>query len=470
MSAPLLWILLPLMFSACLLGVARWRRVSATVGSALALVLASLALFIPVGRLIQWGLLTFEIQPSWFIFGRRFSLIDSDRPLIVLINLALTFWFIGSLATNTHPLFIPLGMALSIVLIAAIFIQPLYYGAILLLLAAMITVVLFVSEEREASQGLKRFWIFQSLAMPFLLLAGWLISGTEANPGEINSAALIFLLLLLGFSLLLGTVPFQSWLPALAERISPYVFSCGFFVTSFLSLLFVLRLLLQYPWLSSSSWFVLFFSFQGFLMTVVGGIGAVYHRHLGRLLGYALLKEIGMSFLIVGLGLVAADQRSLYAILFMQMLPRGIALALLALACNLFRERAGSLHLQELSGLGRILPLATLAFFVAMLTLVGFPLTAAFPVHLVVWQGWFEQFPLIAIGAVSGSVGVLIGGMRALAVLARSVDDRPWAVTEAHPQLILLAIASAILLLSGVLPQWFLPLMYQWGLTFLGGR
>ncbi len=440
------------------------------VGSTLALILASLALFIPIGRLVQWGLLTFEIQSSWFIFGRRFFLMDSDRPLIVLINLALAFWFLGSLVTKTYPLFMPLGMALSAVLVSAIFIQPLYYGAILILLAAMITVVLFVSEEREANQGLRRFWIFQTLAMPLLLLAGWLISGTEANPGEYNGASFVFFLMLLGFALLLGSIPFQSWLSALAERINLYVFSLAFFLISFLSLLFVLRLLLQYPWLSASSWFVLFFGFQGFLMTVVGGIGAVYHRHLGRLVGYVLIKEIGMSFLIVGLGLVASDQRSLYAILFMQMLSRGIALALFALACNLFRERSGTLQLQELSGLGRILPIATLAFFVAVLTLVGFPLTAAFPVHLVVWQGWFEQFPLIAIGAVSGSVGVLIGGMRALAVLARSMDDRPWMVTETRPQLVLLIIASAILLLSGVLPQWFLPLMYQWGLTFLGGR
>ncbi len=469
MNAPTLWIILPLVFSGMLLPLTRWKRVATSIGSVLALVLAVLAWLLPVGELFRLGILTIEIQPSWVLFGRGFFLESSDRPLMIILNLALAFWFIGASSIDVHPLFIPLGMGMNAVLSAAILVQPLYYGTILFLLAGLIGVVLFVSESRAVHLGVKRFWIFQSLAMPLLLLGGWLLSGTEANPGGIPGAFFIYVLLLLGFSLLLSGVPFQSWLPMVAERINPYIFSFAFFVTSFVALLFSLTFLRQYPWLYSSSWLVIFFSFQGFLLTLLGGVGAIYHRHLGRFMGYALMKEIGVSFLIIGLGLIARDRPLTHAILFMQILPRGIALALLALAYNIYRDHGRTLQIQQIMGVGRAFPFATLAYLVAMLTLAGFPLTGAFPVHLLIWQGWFQQYPLIAFGGIFGSVGVLIGGLRALAVLVRSGEEQIKAAREPLHLILLLTAASALLLLMGIVPQAFFPLLYQMGVTFLQG-
>ncbi|MFN3308096.1 MAG: hypothetical protein ACK44E_02715, partial [Anaerolineales bacterium] len=339
MSAPILWIVLPVIFSGGLLFIVRWRRVSAWVGSALALLFAGSALLLPVGKSISLGILTFEIQQSWSLFGRRFILENADRPFVVIVYLSIAFWFIGSQHTKVHSLLIPVGMASGALLIAAVLIQPFYYGAISLLIAAMIVVILFVSEAEEVTLGIKRYWIFQGLAMPLLLLAGWLMSGTEASAGEIPAATLIYTLLLIGFSLLLSGVPFQSWLPAVAQRVNPYSFSFAIFITSFSTLLFVLVFLRQTAWLITSSWMILFFSFQGLLMTFLGGLGAIYHHHLGRWMGYAVVKEIGLSFLTVSLGLTSSQPLSFLPILFMQILPRGIALALLGLALNIFHDR-----------------------------------------------------------------------------------------------------------------------------------
>ncbi|MFN3308155.1 MAG: hypothetical protein ACK44E_03020, partial [Anaerolineales bacterium] len=121
--------------------------------------------------------------------------------------------------------------------------------------------------------------------------------------------------------------------------------------------------------------------------------------------------------------------------------------------------------------MGRRYPFATLAFFVAALTLVGFPLTAAFPIHLLVWQGWFQRFPLIAFIAIFGSVGVLIGGLRAMAVFVRNVDTQEGIAIEfeSRYQVILLMLGSLLLLLTGIFPQWSLSTLYNLGLTFLGG-
>ncbi len=471
MSAPILWIVLPMIFSGGLLLIVRWRRTSAWVGSALALFLAVSALLLPVGKSISLGILTFEMQQSWLLFGRRFILENADRPFVVIVNLSIAFWLIGSQHTKVHSLLIPVGMASGALLIASVLVQPFYYGAISLLIAAMLIVILFVSEAEEVTLGIKRYWIFQGLAMPLLLLAGWLMSGTEASAGEIPAAALIYTLLLIGFSLLLSGVPFQSWLPAVAQRVNLYSFSFAVFITSFSTLLFVLIFLRQTAWLFTSSWMILFFSFQGLLMTFLGGLGAIYHHHLGRWMGYAVVKEIGLSFLTVSLGLTSSQPLSFLAILFMQILPRGIALALLGLALNIFHDHGNSLRIQDLLGMGRRYPFATLAFFVAALTLVGFPLTAAFPIHLLVWQGWFQRFPPIAFIAIFGSVGVLIGGLRAMAVFVRNVDTQEaiGVEFESRYQVILLMLSSFLLLFTGIFPQWSLSTLYNLGLTFLRG-
>ncbi|PWH18460.1 MAG: hypothetical protein DDG59_05840 [Anaerolineae bacterium] len=466
MNAPILWILLPLVFAVGLLLIARWQRLCRAVGSAFALLLTASALLLPVGEIVQLGIVSFEIQPSWVVLGRRFVIDELDRPYVLLIYLVVTFWFIGSLSQTTSLLFIPLGMALGGTLIAAIFIKPFYYGAILLLFAALLNIVWFVSDENALDLGIKRYWIFQTLAMPLLVLAGWLIGGTEANPGDIPAAALIYGLLLLGFSLLLSNVPFQSWLPAVAQRVKPYSFSLTIFLTPFTALVFVLTFLRQASWLLSSPWIVLFFSIQGFLMVILGGIGAIYHRHIGRWMGYALMKEIGLSLLLIGLGIGLSDPRPFFAMLFMQIVPRGLALALGGFAANLYAEQGKGLGLQQLVGIGRHYPVATLGYFLAVLTLVGFPLLASFPVHLTLWQAWFQRFPPFAFAAIFGSVGVLIGGLRSLAVLVRTVDPMQASNLESRPQKLLILVGSVLLLLMGVFPQWFLFPFYQMGLAF----
>ncbi|MCS6908858.1 MAG: proton-conducting transporter membrane subunit [Anaerolineales bacterium] len=468
MNAPLVWIGLPTLFSIALLLLLRWRKVAALSGSIFALGLASAAWALPVGERVQVGVLSFEIEASWLLFGRSFILESSDRPLVILLNLAIALWFVGTLSSEVHPFFFPLGMGLSVALIAAVLIQPLYYGAILVQLAAVISLLLFVSDYPEIDLGIKRFWVFQSLAMPPLLFAGWLLEGNEASPDAIPSLSLL-IPLLLGYSLLLSGVPFQSWLPAVAQHANPFSFAFTLFVASFTTVLFAFSLVREFAWLVSSPWIIAFFSLQGLMMSLIGGLGALYHRHLGRFLGYILVKELGFNFLILGLGLLSSEKSPLLALLFLQALPRGLALALLTFASNIYRDQKGSLSIQDLVGIGRQYPLATFAYFVAVLTLAGFPLTAAFPTHLPIWQGWFERFPPIAFSAVFGSIGVMIGGLRTLAALIRSTGEPGWVSSELHGQRVLLTVGGLGLLLAGIFPQWFFPLLFQMGLTFLQG-
>ena len=71
-------------------------------------------------------------------------------------------------------------------------------------------------------RGVVRFLIYQTLAMPFILLAGWLLAGVEASPGDLALTAQSAAMLGMGFAFLLAIFPLYNWVPLLIEETSPY--------------------------------------------------------------------------------------------------------------------------------------------------------------------------------------------------------------------------------------------------------
>jgi len=70
------------------------------------------------------------------------------------------------------------------------------------------------------------------------------------------------------------------------------------------------------------------------------------------------------------------------------------------------------LSLSSITGSEKNFPLATIAVFISLLCLAGFPITAEFPAYLAIWQSLFLNFPLGGISALVGSLGILIGCVR----------------------------------------------------------
>ncbi|HSV86781.1 MAG TPA: hypothetical protein VLH85_09405, partial [Levilinea sp.] len=117
MSAPLIWIVFPLLAATSLWFVNRKQGLVLWLGAATGLFLAVLAQFLPIGREIHIASFQLEISPFLIFFGRRFILDASRQPYLVLLYGFAAFWFMGGRLVSAHRYFVPLGLAIIALLV-----------------------------------------------------------------------------------------------------------------------------------------------------------------------------------------------------------------------------------------------------------------------------------------------------------------------------------------------------------------
>jgi NADH-quinone oxidoreductase subunit N len=466
-NAPLIWIIIPGILSVLLLFLLRFRRIVTIVGMVISILLALLVIFLPIGKPIVFGPLSFEVSETMVILGRSFILDSSKYSVVVLLYLGTAFWFGGTIVEEIDRKIIPAGLGLAALLTAALIVQPFLYAAIFIEIAVLICVAVLVTPQHPVPRGALRFLTFQTLALPFILMVGWMLSGIEANPGDAILVRRVAVMAALGFGLLLAIFPFHSWIPMLAEEAHPYIVAFVFYTYSLAISLFVIHFLQRYNWLYLSPWLLVFLRLSGVIMVVLAGIASAFQRHLGRLMGFAMLVEIGYSLLAMSLAVGVGENRVNFGILFASFLPRGLGLGLIALALVIFGFKANSLEFDQIRGLGRDYLLATAGLFLGLLTIVGFPLTAGFPLRLTLWQALGLQFPLAAYAAIIGSFGILSGGLRAIAVLVVGSGREPWNFLETVGQRILFSISIALIVFIGLVPQGIYPVLFRMANIFL---
>ncbi len=451
MSAPLIWIGLPFVF-AVLVGVTgSSRRATSLLSAGFCGLLALLAALFPVAGAIQLGPLSFELSSTLVILGRRFIINPGDRTFLMLLYLFGALWFFGALIVRVHRSFAPLGLIIIALMVAALAVEPFLYAALLIETAVLLSVPMLVPPGKSPGPGVMRYLIFQTLAMPFLLFAGWAAAGVQANPADNALLQQAVLLLALGFAFWLAVFPFYTWLPLLVEETNPYV--AGFL----LSLLPMIVLMLMLDFFSSFTWLRLYpllpeaLRLIGILMVVTGGIWAAFQRDLARLFGYAIIIENGFALLALSFSNQAG-----YEIFVVSFLPRAVALALWALSLALLIEKEGSPDYEETAGLLHRFPLIASGLLVAIFSLGGLPLLAGFPVRIVLLEHLSEQSMLLVVWALVGSAGLILSGLRALAAMAGG-PDLTWKAHESLPQAFFLGGAMLVVLLIGLLPGQFLP-------------
>jgi formate hydrogenlyase subunit 3/multisubunit Na+/H+ antiporter MnhD subunit len=329
MSAPLVWIGLPAIFAGLLFVLRPGKRVSALVGTGVALGLSALALWLPPESSFTLGRWVITLQSTFSVLGRQLVLGPQDQWLLVLLYAMLALWLGGSHLAGVAWNLPVLGLAMISLLIAALAVEPFLYAAIFIQMAVLLSIPLLVPRGKRPGLGSLRYLIFQTLGTPFILISGWMLGS-----GEIASTDVVFMhrvlgSLGLGFVMLLGVFPFHTWIPLLMEEIHPYVAGFLVWLLPLAISLFGLGFFERYTWLRESGMVYVYLQLSGLLMTLVGGISAAFETRLGRIFGNLVLVETGLMLLALGLGPDSGWR--LYALM---VFPRTLAYAVWSLAAT----------------------------------------------------------------------------------------------------------------------------------------
>ncbi len=457
MNAPFVWILFPALLGVVLFFIGN-RRWSGWLGGITTGLLSLLAWWLPTDTAQLIGNLSIRLDSTFNLFGRQFSLQPTDQTVLILIFGSLSFWFIGSLVIPNGPRqLVPLGLMISSLLIASLAVTPFLYAALFIQLAVLLSVPLIVEAEQKPGKGLLRFITFQTLSVPLILLAGFLLSGVDAGPGDLALITQASFLLLLGFAFLLAVFPLNAWVPMLAEEAHPY--AAGFILTIFpiFSILFGLNFIDRYIWLRESQLFYEMLQTASLLTIVTAGVWVAFQRHASRMMGYASLIETGMALLALSL----PDKQIGLQLVFFMIVPRTLAFGIWAMALSLFISQNKTLQLESLQGVARQYPLAAAGLVLACLTVGGLPLLAIFPMRQVLWTQLSAQSVTLAGWFAIGSIGLWFVAFRLLAEMVKPIDEEQWqwVSLESASLRLLLGLGLLGLFVVGIFPQLLQPLL-----------
>jgi formate hydrogenlyase subunit 3/multisubunit Na+/H+ antiporter MnhD subunit len=461
MTAPIVWILIPLVFAAILLVLPRERWIT-FLGTTFSALLAILAFWLPPDTAQRLGPISLRIDSTLSLFGRQISLTSAEQTVLIIAYGTAAFWFFGTLVLGNARRIVPLGLAIIALLVASLAVQPFLYAALIIELAVLLSVPMLVNKDQKPGRGLFRFLIYQTLAMPFILFAGFLLSGVEAGPADLALITQAAMLLAFGFAFLLSIFPLYTWIPMLAEEALPY--TVGFILTVFptFSLIFGLYFIDRYSWLRDSAGLLMGIRLVGLLMVVSAGLWAAFQRHLGRIFAYATVAETGFSLLALSL----PDRQLGLQMIFYLLVPRALAFAVWTLSITILKNQAPDLKFVSLQGLARQFPMAAGGIILSNIALAGAPLFASFPVRQVLWEQIAVQSLPAAIWFGLGSIGLWVGALRSLAVLTMASEKTKWEFRESWSQRIMIGIGLLTLLIFGLFPQWAQPLFASLPLMF----
>jgi formate hydrogenlyase subunit 3/multisubunit Na+/H+ antiporter MnhD subunit len=447
MSTPIIWILLPLLIAGMMLLLTNRPVFLKWLGTGTGFSLALSALIIPVNRVFNFLFWEMIISDQLLVFGRRFVLGESDRPIVALLFFVAAFWFL-LLEPKTTPIqTIPLGLGGITLILTAFAVEPLFYGSLFFAFLALIYVVLLSPPGSKPTPGVMRFLIFQVLGILFILFAAWLASWIDLNSDDQILLTRSMLILGLGFSFLLAIFPFISWVPMVAERNHPFL--SGFvFNTYFLGvILFGTRFITEGGWLGQGVSIQGALQIAGIMMIGTGGVLAVFSNHLGRLTSSLVLAEIGRALLAISLFQAG------FPLFFAMVIIQTIALGIWSLSLTNLQGVIGELDYEKAAGSAWQWPVTSSGLLVAYFSLAGMPLLAGFPIYWALGSG-LSSYPLwISIFYLAASSGLFIGGLRIFGLITRNSGEETVLIASRPFYRYLLLGLNLILILLGFIPQ-----------------
>jgi len=367
----------------------------------------------------------------------------------------------------------------------------LYADHLLLLLIGweVVTLMLFllvnVGRTEAAAKGGMKSFVMLGLADCAMLASLAILWATKMTPNlllseipagglAVGSAVgyLTYILLLVGALAKAGAMPFHTWVPAAAEGAPCSVMAflpasldklLGIYLLALLSLrMFRIDQVMQVLLLIIGS------------VTVLGAVMMAMIQHdLKKLLSYHAVSQVGYMVLGIGTGLWIGILGGLF-----HMMNNAIYKCCLFLTAGAVERRTGTTSLDQLGGLGRVMPVTFFACSVAALSISGVPPFNGFASKWMVYQGLLATDSrlgsLALVAALFGSALTLASFVKVLhsvftGPMSPRVAAREPREVEASMQAPMLALA-ALCILFGL---WYAfpterllePAMVGWGIT-----
>ncbi len=489
LAGPLFLIVLPLTLAPVVYLLRRWALLAVSLASATALVMASLCWRLPLDRPLSVPGLTsvlgwkVALGEPMMVLGREFALELAGWSTLGFIYLMAAVAFLFAWRISQGRLFFPLGLIILSLVGAAVMIRHFLFAVLFLWIASIVAVFIIQGDREGPRRGALQYLVMVSLAIPPLLITPWLIDLQAVNLDNLALLRYATVLLAIGFAILLAVVPFHGWVSAVAVDAPPMVAAFVLTVANAVVLLLLLNLLQSYPWLSEDPQVFHLLRLGGLLMATVGGLLAFAQRDFSRLLGYAVLSDMGCTLVALG----TASPSALAAAL-LQVTHRSVGLMLTAMGLAVVRHRTGSDSFvnpstgpwssgprtegsgHRLGGVARHLPLSTAGLILGGLSLAGMPLTAGFPSRWAIYRllsGYHSPAPGLsqvllepgaglALAMLLSGAGVAFGYLRGLStLLGPSTEPK----VKREPFIASLMILGMIVLCIGLglCPQWLLP-------------
>ena len=450
MNAPIIWIVLPLIASIALMVVRRNYRLATLIQFAFCLVLLFILSLSRIGEIETTRLLSIYVNSEWIVLGRSFILNESDKFIIGLLYSLLALWTLYLLIFKQPSKIVPLGLPFTALLLAAIAVDPFLYSALIIEIAVILSIIILVDTYTAKTKGIKRYLIFFTLGMPFILLAGWYLSGGETSPINDEQLLQATILLGLGFVFWLAIFPFHSWIPLITEESEIQV---GFYVLTVLQVsifIILLKFLNGFAWLRDYELVYQALLLIGVIMVVAGSIWAVFQRGLGKMLGYLTITYTG--YMLIALGLNTNQGFLIFSEL---QFPRAASFLLLGVSLNSIRK---DIELESVSDLKSIFHehhFAAAGLVISLFSLVGMPLTAGFLPLQALYQAVSAVNGVITGMIVAGSGLLTVSFIRLFLDIIHPVDDDLIEIVDREQLIekISLSILIILVLIVGIFPN-----------------
>ncbi len=221
----------------------------------------------------------------------------------------------------------------------------------------------------------------------------------------------IYLLLLIGFGILVSLFPFHTWAPeAYASAPAPAAMLHAGVLKKF-GLYGLLRLALPLLPAGSRYWTNLLLVLL--LANIIYiGLVTIAQKRLDWMLGYSSVMHMGYIFL----GIASANilgTTGAAALMF----AHGLSIALLFAIAGEIRKRTGTLAFDDLGGLAKVMPFAGLAFGFAAFATIGLPGFANFAGEIMIFFGAFQngwemqRFHIFQVATVLALWGVVVSAV-----------------------------------------------------------